>query len=1141
MIKKLLPTSLKLAAVGIALGAFAVPAGAAPYFENFDVAPGSTTLPVGWDFNLDQRNGYEDYSFGASTTNGVDGTRCLQFKTQLLEEDWYDWDFAPKRAPQTNLSGYRTAAFFTPIVSGTVTMKIRSYGTTPTYTDEEFFNIYDVTTTASGILKPNINSMLDYTEVELEGYGAPEGNPWRLVTLDVGETPKRIALVPSNLYLDDFSAEFGEIPVIRKLKISDFGTQGPSKLYANEQGEVIMPVKFKLENQGNVALNPGDENYTVTMLKNSTAFYTWQADSVLEVGESKVFFANLPFTLPDPTQNQLSQSVRGTENISGTGSYATTFSIYGWNSSCIFYEPDRDSSLPANNSLGLFSGSKEFSFRIFNQGGAPLVISDMEAPGYVTADVEFPLTVEGGTSQPVVLTFASDPGAIDCSVIFNGNGTGSDNKTTLKFTGAVIEEGIYVASFDDKEIPGTWIAEMPAEWKVYTSTSIGGSALQTPSAAGKGKMITDKIAFAEGQKMTISYAGTSFYGSPYPNLKVYVSPDRSNWTEVADFVHLDSERTHYIPTANMFKAAEIEMPEGEWYIGFEGVKTYIDYIFGGTQAVVLHDLFLSDYTTPANAMVNHAVNVSMKLKNYGSETEEASTYTVSLLHGGVTVATAESQDLESGAAPTTFNCSFIPHYACEERPLKMVVEFEDGYTVETAEEMLAIAEEVLVAEQYVGEATTSNKSEYVPFKGYDKNSRSLMTYTPEMIPLQSGAKISKIAFLFANTSSKSPYDREIKMWMSNGNDKTAYADSVSMTPIVHVLQQYALTTAEEKTVLGAYDVMEFTLPEVFEYDGTGFQIMARSEAGVWGKTEFATFDATDAAIYNSNDTYSSYKSGSPSNVSKLPVLILGLEAEPLTVNGTVTHTLVGAEPEAIAGAIVRFEGDGLLYSATTDENGLYSLPIYQNGHAYVTSVYACGHVDNVSEAAVYDENAEVNVDMAENMVNAETFLNSVGAGNTVELTWEAIVPGTLDVEKDIAYEIYVDGVKVGETGETAYTVDLAALPAAVALDDESDATEYVLGIKARIDEYLTQAVNATVSMTVGVADVAINGIRVSVENAGVAVSAPAGAMIQVVDAAGAAVKAVADGEVTMIPVQPGVYFVVVSDGTNRIVKKVIVG
>ena len=133
--------------------------------------------------------------------------------------------------------------------------------------------------------------------------------------------PKRIALHISNNYVDNFSAEHAVIPEIYSLVITGFGVNGSSKnIYCDSEGNLTIPVKFTLENKGNVTLVPGMENYSVTFLSGSKELFTWNVDEELAPKTKKEFTVDVPYKLADPKVDEKGFSVKARENISNVSS-----------------------------------------------------------------------------------------------------------------------------------------------------------------------------------------------------------------------------------------------------------------------------------------------------------------------------------------------------------------------------------------------------------------------------------------------------------------------------------------------------------------------------------------------------------------------------------------------------------------------------------------------------------------------------------------------------------------------------------------------------------------------------------------------------------------------------------------------------
>ncbi|MGN0232303.1 MAG: carboxypeptidase regulatory-like domain-containing protein, partial [Muribaculaceae bacterium] len=94
---------------------------------------------------------------------------------------------------------------------------------------------------------------------------------------------------------------------------------------------------------------------------------------------------------------------------------------------------------------------------------------------------------------------------------------------------------------------------------------------------------------------------------------------------------------------------------------------------------------------------------------------------------------------------------------------------------------------------------------------------------------------------------------------------------------------------------------------------------------------------------------------SPSGFN-IPILYLGVEAEPNTISGKVTDA---ASSEPIADIEVKAVNGDVVYSATTDAEGNYSMPIIQDQLAYTVSVELPGYFPFVKENVSTKSEAQV--------------------------------------------------------------------------------------------------------------------------------------------------------------------------------------
>ena len=243
-------------------------------------------------WGLSFRDQYVSYTYEDGA--GVDGSKALLVGTQKLSyEDKYDLLVTPK-------------------VSGTVSIMVKS-AAEPYNEEDDWFG--------EG---PQVASLKFYAVAdgergeELTPAEAPELSTdgyVKYVLNDVADL--QIGLRGEYVYIDDFEAEtLGEVVLTRSLKIAggeladdndvtvDDSQFWNVKTYvmSNAEGDYTLSYDVELTNSGEVALNPGDEGYTLTILNQESGEVVAEQLPInvsIEPGETKT--ANVKMQLNSNT------------------------------------------------------------------------------------------------------------------------------------------------------------------------------------------------------------------------------------------------------------------------------------------------------------------------------------------------------------------------------------------------------------------------------------------------------------------------------------------------------------------------------------------------------------------------------------------------------------------------------------------------------------------------------------------------------------------------------------------------------------------------------------------------------------------------------------------------------------------------
>ena len=401
---------------------------ATSYFVGFDtsIATSSHDFKVakGWGHivGTNDYDGQGPYymSYSYYQTSGVGGTGTLLANRQ------YAGDYGG--------GGIVNDILVTPAVNGTVTLDIKAYGLASS-TNNAFVEVYAINNDGS------LGDLLKTIKTEIPGYNTGNSTSWDTYELADLASEQKIGLRCQYVYIDNFTAEEVNIPIERTLTVTkvanlegDEGTGGTTTYFEEQpDGTLKVQLKVTLQNTGDIDLNPGDDNYTLTV---ASATYTsgtktYYNDASIAITEAIAAGAttdiDVDFYVPY-TSGWKYWFVK--ENVSGT-----TSSSYRY-AGTTAYEPDfvfrkagssSTSSLSSAEAWGTITESTTKNYEIFNNGTAPLIINSIAIP-------------EG---------FTTDPAGTDV-VLFRTSGYNADGAVWYAWTWNDGEEGTWVAEAEGK-------------------------------------------------------------------------------------------------------------------------------------------------------------------------------------------------------------------------------------------------------------------------------------------------------------------------------------------------------------------------------------------------------------------------------------------------------------------------------------------------------------------------------------------------------------------------------------------------------------------------------------------------------------------------------------------------------------------
>lgn len=896
---------------------------------SFDVSDHEFKVASGWGHIAESYyddSEWETYwvTYTYASTSGVDGSGALKIGSQTLGS-WGNTQSV-------------NDLLVTPAVTGTSSIYVKKTSSSGTIA---FYKVTKDESTGKFVKGDKISvtlptlSTTDYVKVDIPAVDN-----------------EYIGIRGSYVYIDDFSAEQVDKELARSLKVTSVAktTNTGYSVDCDESGNFKIELKTTVQNNGDVTLNPGDENYSLSVIavKDNSVLGTKDIDVALAPGESAEFNVTgiadyetykgyLGYTIKENVSNTVSTSKQWYEPVP----YAPAMEVRTSDNSKV----DAGENFP----YGMVQEATSKTFTLRSTGAAPLVVTSVTLPDGFTTDLEAPFTLDAHAERTFSVTMtAATTGVFSGNVTFHA--TGIDD-FSFGVSGTVLDPSKFYVDFEDNAIPAGAYAE--GSWKVAQRDYASGDnvyILTNGSQNATDKFVTPLLRVAEGEKMTVDVART-YYSTAGDGvyLKVYYSANRRDWTLAREIksTELSSVRAvSYTYTYGKYTNFVIDnIPAGDYYVAFEAGYTSIDNIYGFDKVDVAHDMMLSEQKIPARGMVNNAYTATVTYNNINAAAEPADSYEVSLYVNGEKAATSDVKTEIAASGTASFELTMTPH---ETGTFPVYVEFKsiaDGFTVKSDVVDVTIAEEQACKDYTVGEAT--DRGYEAPFYLY--NADNLLgadddvIYTADMLKafgLKEGQKISSVTFS-GNPSSDKDYST-FNLYACIGavdvDDPTAYTPSEKEDGLekIELYNDAAYSFKANEPF-----VTKFELTEPIVWDGVkAIRVRTHAQSNTYVKVYYD---------YDKNYKTAYYKKTSATSFSNCytPVATFGVTADPVTVSGKVA---CGETP--VANATVKLTSGNVYYTAQTAEDGTYSMSVFQSDKQYVVTATADGYDEYAETEAV---------------------------------------------------------------------------------------------------------------------------------------------------------------------------------------------
>ena len=590
--KKVLLPLISLALMGsVALNANAETK--SPYTVDFNTAINTSVLGFkvasNWGhivhyFTDDYGTQYHMENYSYKATDGVDGSGALYVGEQKAGDNW------------DNETAYDL--LITPPVSGEISIKVKR-----DYHSSAYVQLWSLMANGDGTFT-RVNKLTDIT-TDLSQ------DEWKTLTYTV-DGPERIGIRAQYAYLDDFTATSAEIEPEKGLSIQ-YVTPNPSygTMYWDTQANGLTSKEFKivLKNTGDVALNPGDEDYSLSLTKfwdKDAVIYTMPIEVALKKGATSDTIVFSPTF--EPTEVWGSATYRTfniKENISGTTTKLQQALCNKYEHKFIFRAQGSTStstSAPDPQNFGMVSEPDTLRYEIYNDGAAPLQISSISlSEGFKLLGLSSEaMTIQSKDKQEFAVAITSAPGAHNgtLSVVYTDN-DGSEKTFTVVFSGIIVPEGAWTADFNSENATVGYPLGSVAENGLSTDYNYISSPVRyydhylygsdKTSILGQNKFITPKLHAQANDKFIFGVSRKGQTANDAGYVKVYLTTDRKTLGEpVATFNATDYEYNR----CRSFDAESITIPaDGDYYVAFELFNMAIDNLCGLQKVDVPHDMY----------------------------------------------------------------------------------------------------------------------------------------------------------------------------------------------------------------------------------------------------------------------------------------------------------------------------------------------------------------------------------------------------------------------------------------------------------------------------------------------------------------------------------------------------------------------
>ena len=1006
-----------LAVVAILCGFNVGFAEVAPYTMDFNksiATSGDWVVGTGWS-RLKDRDGntapsYSHYTWYGDQANGAGSNGALY----------------------TGVQGAGYDLLITPPVKGKVSIRVAPYNGNVT---DPYIEVYEVSEFMNNYIFEKDEMLLpsNYQSEIKSAWTGSIGTSY--ITIDFPETDDYTlyGIRGNNICIDNFMADSADIDLVKSAAISNayFST---TNFDMDEDGLIPVRVYVVLQNNGDLPLSMGDVTFNIvdksgetprTLVENKTFAYPSDLAPGNTYSEMAEFiidpkdyepdyklnlvvtenFKNTSYTIPEKTFTPIPHTPLIRLNYSGKD----------------FTNGETKAYPPSKYATYLY-------YYVYNDGAAPLTINSIDIPdGFKFGSTyNFPLTLNAHGSQYMSIMLPADvtPGKYSGQVVFNTNADNyADGKYVLNLSAQLLGQNQYF--LDGGNPPanmindGTWTSVSISNYNTVNNYSAFLAKGDVPS-----KLITPLLKVSEGEKLSFSLARSN----QVPEFKVYHSTDRKNWTliktvgatELSDsLLGTDYINNQFYP----FSDFEVEVPAGERYLAFESASIMLDNVVIGEEvAIDGADLYLKAVEADATATVNNPWEMKVTLYNTTYVAVPADSYTAVLYINDTKVGEANPVEI-GGQRDTKFVFRYTP---VETGAYTAVVKLgNEDWTMETDEIEFTVNPEGNSRMVQVGQHTVANSQ--VPYPLSSTYGEAEALYTADILKLKPGTVINKIRYRGAFNTWANEFNQKLSLWIENTEDAGFNTDEPlqlhptdGMTQVANEVETRVTkrgtvnTSTSPVTISESDNIIEFTLSEPFVYTGGNLRIVS-TNANI-NYTGEVYFEA-DGTITNMAMSRNGWGLPLSSNfvLQPLPVVYFGIESEPSVITGTVTDKESGSPVSGLL--ITATDENNVSYQATTDEQGKYTMNIYQDMHPYVLKIAKAGYMPVKRTLTPQGESTQdFVIEVARGLFIDETMLPASAIKN-YQAKVSAVVLNPMETKQEADYvaKLIVAGQPVAES------------------------------------------------------------------------------------------------------------------------------